>query len=216
MPRKHNIGNLPSSSVFQINDLRDRLFASIETLRSAAPTVCLKSPADFTRSRKLSFTSVILQVLCFQNHSLQSEIFNFFKDLPSPATSSALIQQRLKIRKEAFDFLFDDFSKDIPLDKVFHGYRLLACDSSSLNLLRNPADENTSITGKPGSRSYNTVHINALYNLMNKVYLSYIIDDGMHMREADALEKMIRQVDCPEHVILTADRGYGSLNTVAA
>ena len=50
------------------------------------------------------------------------------------------------------------------------------------------------------------------YDLLNKVYVDYKIDNGAHMKELDALYEMAGRIPDPEHTILTADRGYGYFN----
>lgn len=103
----------------------------------------------------------------------------------------------------------------VKLNSHFHGYSLYACDGSTVNLPRNPDDQTTSVSAKPGTKSYNCIHLNALFDLMNQVYIDYKIDLGTHMKEIDALYEMAPSIPDPEHSILTADRGYGYFNTIA-
>lgn len=58
-------------------------------------------------------------------------------------------------------------------DKTYHGYRLLACEGSDANIVRNPLDEDTFIC--QGSSDYNTIHINVFYNITNHTYCDFFV-----------------------------------------
>lgn len=58
-------------------------------------------------------------------------------------------------------------------DQLFHGYRLLACDGSNVNIARDPDDERTFI--HEGEKGYNAIHINALYDIMNHTYCDFLV-----------------------------------------
>ena len=160
---------------------------SIQATCQIAPYCCKNTGKDFTRTRWLPFESVINQVLTFQNKALQNELFDFFGNQELVPTKSALIQQRHKIKTEAFDFLYHTFMEKVKPKHFFHGYSLYACDGSTINLPRNPMDIATSVSAKPEARSYNQIHLNALYDLINKVFVNFTINDGAHIRELDAL-----------------------------
>ena len=57
-------------------------------------------------------------------------------------------------------------------DQLYHGYRLLACDGSDVNIARDPDDERTFI--HEGEKGYNAIHINALYDIMNHTYCDFL------------------------------------------
>ena len=216
MSKKSLLSELPANSRIQINHYNDVLYQTIDSLVSIARTCCLNSQKDFTRNRKLPLKTVLLQLLTFHGSSLQTELFKLLPTEAMPATTSALIQQRNKIKPEAFDYLFSKFMGNFALHGTFKGYRLLACDGSVIQLPRNPADVNTSVVANPNAKSYNCEHLNAMYDLMNNVYLSYIFDDGLDVHEKDALVKMTACLPDPKHSIITADRGYGYYNTLFA
>lgn len=206
---------LPVGVIAKISEFRTKLYESIQETCTLTPYFCYDPTRNFTRTRQLPFDRVILHVLAFLNHSLQGEIFDLCDDMQEAPTKSALIQQRHKIRPDAFHFLFHDFMSRVKPSLSFQGFSLLACDGSVINLPRNPNDSETSVQAKPGAKSYNRIHLNALYDLVNKVYVDFRIDDGAHMKELDALYAMAGCIHDPEHTILTADRGYGCFNTFA-
>ena len=61
------------------------------------------------------------------------KFYNYSTDIP---TQSALIQQRSKIRSDAFNFLFYQFTSSFTYKKNFKGYRLLA-GSPTVSIYRN-------------------------------------------------------------------------------
>lgn len=209
-PRK-----ISKESEKQIKALRRQLNETIQETVALAPYCCRNPEKDFTRNRKLPFEAVLKQVLTLQNDALQNELFQFFQSEKDAPTKSAFIQQRHKIKTEAFTFLYHTFMKGVETGSRFHGFSLYACDGSTVNLPHNPCDQNTSVCAKPGAKSYNCVHLNALFNLLDKVFVDFMIDDAAHIREKDALYAMASSIPDPEHSILTADRGYGCYNTIA-
>ena len=206
---------LPAVGIAKIKELRTMLYDSIQETSELAQFCCNDPTRDFTRTRLLPFGRVIQHILAFHDDSTQNEIFDLYDQEEVAPTKSALIQQRHKLKPEAFDFLFYNFLDKAKPNETFQGFSLQACDGSVINLPRNPADSETSVQAKPGAKSYNRIHLNALYDLLNKVYVDYKIDNGAHMKELDALYEMAGRIPDPEHTILTADRGYGYFNAFA-
>ena len=194
--------------------IRKQLNAAISTIDERHSDYCINAEKDYTRNRKLNFETVLRTVLSMTNHSLQAEINHYWNFSAQSPTKSAFIQQRQKIFPEAFRDLFDEFTKKIIPMETLKGYRLFACDGTSVNLPRNPTDISTSVRTKPTAESYNMLHINALYDLMNGIYTDYTIDLGLNIAETAAMVQMASKLKHPEKTILTADRGYGYLSTI--
>lgn len=194
--------------------IRLQLNQAISTVNEHRSNFCLDAQRDYTRERKLNFETVIRTVLSMSNHSLQAELNRNWKFSPKTPTKSAFIQQRQKIQPEAFRKLFEEFTqKAVPMN-LFKGYRLLACDSTAVNLPRNPQDTVTSARAKPTAESYNMLHLHAMYDLLNHFYTDYAIDYGTKNQELKALLQMAGNIQNPEKTILVADRGYGFLGTI--
>ncbi|MDD6879764.1 MAG: transposase [bacterium] len=194
--------------------IRKLLKSCISDVDSQKNRFCSNSEKDFSRNRKLSFTETVNFILSMTVHSIPGELRQYFKHSSKMPTKSAFVQQRHKIAPEAFRTIFDMFTGSIDVKKSFRGYRLLACDGTSLNLPRNPADVSTSVHASPRAESYNILHLNALFDLLNKVYVDYSVDPGMAVHEAAALEEMAKRLPDPEKTIIVADRGYGNLPMV--
>ena len=97
------------------------------------------SDKDFTRERKIPFTTLVLMQLNMLKESLQKEMVNFFQVIDSNiiVTKSAFSQRRQKLRPEAFvdlnEVLVEAYYADDDFEK-WKGYRLIAIDGSTMNL----------------------------------------------------------------------------------
>ena len=191
------------------------LNSTIASISKQRSDYCVNAEKDHTRNRVLSFEKMLRMVLSMTDHPLQSEINRYWKFDDRSPTKSAFIQQRQKIRPEAFRAMFDDFTRRAYPSKRFKGYRLLACDGTSVNLPRNPSDTVTSVHAKPSAETYNMLHINAMYDLMNGIYTDYTIDFGMNVGENAALIRMASALKYPKKTIFVADRLYGNLSTMS-
>lgn len=86
--------------------------------------------------------------------------------------------------------------------KLFRGFRLLAVDGSTLNIPHNPNDSLTYLKSATAKKGYNSLHLNTLYDLQNKLYI-------------DGTVQMVNQPRITSPTILIADRRYESYNTFA-
>lgn len=64
-------------------------------------------------------------------------------------------------------------------------------------------------------KGYNQLHLNAMYDLKNRIYTDVIIQPGRCPNETGALIDMMRRSQIQEQVLLIADRGYESYNILA-
>lgn len=64
-------------------------------------------------------------------------------------------------------------------------------------------------------KGYNQLHLNALYDLKNRIYVDTIIQPGRFPNETKALIDMMERSKIQEPVLLIADRGYESYNIMA-
>lgn len=180
------------------------------------PKLFVKNPyANFTRNRKLSFKTVMSLMLSMGGNSLTSEIMEYFDYDPGMASSSAFIQQRDKLLPSAFKFLLNEFTSSFQDLKTFEGYRLLAADGSDLNIWHNPNDADTYFQSTPNSKGFNQLHLNAMYDLCNKLYVDVCIQPGRKENEFRALTDMTDRSNMSGDVIVVADRGYESYNVFA-
>ena len=169
--------------------------------------------SDFTKKRKLNFETVINLLMCMESGSLKDELYKYFglnKDNP---TSSALIQQRGKIKYEAFEWLLKEFNKATIQNKTYKGYRLLAVDGSPISISYDENDKDTYIDLSP-NKGHNKFHLNAMYDLLEHTYEDIIIQGEANNDENDAFNAFIDRYN-GENAIFIADRCYESYNSFA-
>ena len=153
-------------------------------------------------------------ILAFRGGTLNHEIMDFFGLDPSTGTSSAFIQRRSAILPEAFESLFHDFSRSVDENKLYRGIRLLAVDGSDLQIAANPKDPDSYYPGVNGQRAYNLLHINAMYDLHQHIYVDALVQKSRRADESAALTAMVDR-SAIESALLLANRGYESYNNLA-
>lgn len=192
--------------------LRYKLYELIDTLDLKKARYVVNPLKDFKRNRKLDFKRLIRMMLTMGSRTISGEIENEFCDTsidPDRPSASAFVQQRAKIKHEAFEFLFREFVlsfSDIGHLLHYRGRRLYACDGSGINISRNPDDPDTFI--QHCSKGYNQIHLNALYDLLNCIYSDVLIQNAHDKDERGALGAMAARLSDPKHSIIIADRGY--------
>ena len=92
--------------------------------------------------------------------------------------------------------------------------RLLAVDGSDFLLAANPDDPDSFFPGTDEQKSYNLLHLNALYDLVQHIYVDAILQKRRKADECGALVSMVDR-SCLDRVLLLADRGYESFNVLA-
>lgn len=195
--------------------IKKNLDTCIEKLAEVIPLFSKNPGKDFTRSRKLPIEKLI-QFLIFMGANTQTkELLEHFKYSVKTPTSSAFIQQRSKLLPEALAFILGEFSKTLKKFKTFRGYRLIAVDGSKVSIPVNPDDKDSYAISNKNSKGFNLLHINALYDVLNKIYLDASIQAYRKTNEFKALIDMIKRVSIKGKVILLADRGYESYNNIA-
>ena len=170
---------------------------------------------DFTRKRKLPFEKVMKAVLCMGGGSIANEMMDLFGFHENLAAASAFVQQRAKILPEAFESLFDLFVKNTSSErKTYRGLQLLAVDGSDFLTAANPDDPDSFYPGTDEQKSYNLLHLNAMYDLLRHVYVDAQLQKSRCEDECGALINMVDRSNL-RNALLTADRGYESYNVLA-
>ena len=193
----------------QIKDALDGVITNM--VKDPSPFV-VAPDKDFTRNRTLTFKKMLHIILGMGGGSIRKELSDYFEDTKEFATKSAFVQQRGKIRPDAFKHLLHQFNKSCNDTKTYKGYRLYACDGTVVTVATNPANEETHIKGSRNAVGYNQYHISALYDLLNKTYTDAIIKGVNFINEPQAAVEMINSLDLRGKGILICDRGYAALN----
>ena len=121
--------------------VKEKLMESIKSLESLKDTYVQHANKDFTRTRELPFDTMIKLIPEMEGSTLGHELRHYFSfDLAMP-TVSAFVQRRSLISPDAFPYLFHAFNFAVPSKNLFEGYRLVACDGTDLNIVRNSNDK---------------------------------------------------------------------------
>ena len=180
------------------------------------PQVFAKNPEkDFCRNRKLPFEKMMYSILSMSGKDLKCELLDFFDLGKNTPTVSAFVQQRNKISTATFETLFHQFTNSFPQQKLYKGYRLLAVDGSDLHTPTNPQEKNCYCHSANGKRPYNLMHLNAMYDLMNNIYVDAFVQGSKNENEHKAFVSMVDRDNSPIPTIYIADRGYESYNNLA-
>jgi len=197
------------------NRLKETLSALIAEL-SENPMLYVKNPGkDFTRKRKLPFETVTQLLISMGGNSIYKELLEAQGYDLNTATSSAFVQQREKILPCAFEYLLHEFTQSHSELKTYRGYRLLAVDGSTLHIATNPEDIESYIQTQPDSKGYNLLHMNAMYDLCNRIYTDALVQTYRHNDEKKAMVDMVDRSRIKDNVIIIGDRAYESWNIFA-
>ncbi len=148
-----------------------------------------------------------------ESKSLTNELIDIFDSSPEMPSASAFVQQRSKIKSEAFKAIFESFTSKI-IHKKSDTLRILAVDGSDVQIATNPDDPTSYHPGSNGQKPYNLLHLNALYDLEHHIYTDAIIQGRLNWNEHSALQEMVDKSDISKALVI-ADRGYESYNSMA-
>ncbi|MCQ2211906.1 MAG: IS4 family transposase [Paludibacteraceae bacterium] len=193
--------------------IKKHLLTAIDAI-SSKPELCGYNPGvDFSRKRKITLKSLLTGLISMEGKSLSNEVIDIYKDSASIPSTSAFVQQRNKLKPEAVYDVFREFTKNtaIPAKKSLI---TLAVDGSEITIPDNPDDTITKIRHDGGTGFYNSLYLNALYDLSNGIYIDAEIQNGTEKNEHMSLQHMVDRSDIPQALII-ADRGYESYNNLA-
>ena len=146
--------------------LKKLLLSEIKLVSENVNEYCFSEGKDFTRKRKLSFETVIKTLMGMESKSLSNELITAFDTEPEMPSTSAFVQQRYKIKPEAFKAVFDGFTSRL-INNTSTELLIFAIDGSDIQIATNPNDATSYFPGTNGQKPYNLLHLNALYDLNN-------------------------------------------------
>jgi hypothetical protein len=170
------------------------------------------SSKDFTRKRKLPFTSLILFMVNIIKQTIQKELTRFMKmfDKSENISKSAFSQSRAKLKPEAFielnNCLIDDFYTD-NIIKEWKGFRLIAIDGSKLILPTHSKE----LIEKFGTLSSGIIlpqaQVSSCYDILNEL----IIDTQLETLQVNEMNQAVRHLDkLKKGDLVITDRGYAA------
>ena len=200
-----------------IKFLRKQLYATIDELIQDFKSYLTDDKNYFSREGKLPLKKLIESILFMGSNAIKDELYDFF-DFKDTPTTSAFVQQRQKLKFEAFKFMFDSFNKKVYSTRnvLYKGYRLLAVDGSSILISHDPNDNETYIKkydryGQP-CKGYNAFHMTAMYDLMSHLYVDVVIQGEPQMNENGAFNELVNRYE-ENKAIFICDRCFESLNS---
>ena len=194
----------------KLKKLKKELLSAIEDVCKETTDIVIDPKRNFTRKRKLPLHEVIRCTVAMGGSSLKHELLDTLGYSPDMATSSAFVQQRVKLKPEALKKVMDCFNTRCNKYRKKEALRMLAVDGSDIQIPTNPEDHETFFPGSNGQAPYNLLHLNAMYDLNNRIY----IDVRFGRNEYAAFVDMVDSSDIAQALVI-ADRGYESFNDMA-
>ena len=195
------------------NTVKNKLNFLIRNMEKNSSTFVADPKRDFVRKSELSFSKTMKFILGMGSQTLGKELMDFYGYDPKMVSVSAIVQRRTKILPAAFQYLFHKFNEAFSQTNFFHGYRLYAVDGSDIHIPTIPDDKETFYRANDDAKGYNLMHLNALYDLMNRRYIDAVLQDSRNENEHSALISMVKNIKCDS--IIVADRGYEAYNNIA-
>lgn len=195
--------------------IKNKLWNIIDKMETHQYLFVKKQNKDFSRKRKLTFSTMIHLLLAMNGNTISKELLDYFDYDVQTATSSAFVQQRSKIPVSALEYLFKEFNNEIHATKLYNGYRLIAVDGSDITYAANPKETDCYFQTSEGVKGYNLIHINACYDLLNRTYIDVYIQPRRNFNEHAAFTAMTDRYKSEDKTIFIADRGYESYNNFA-
>ena len=113
-------------------EVKQKLLSIITEMDSYRWLFTKNPETDFSRKKKWSFEEIMKFMLTMEGKALRDELLEYFDFDSSTPSDSAFNQRRAQILPEAFEFLFQEFTKSFNDNAAYKGLRLIACDGSDL------------------------------------------------------------------------------------
>ena len=196
--------------------VKAKLNSIIDEMSSDLSSFVYHPEKDFTRMRKISFSDLLKCIINLESKNINQELlryFNFSVQLPS---ASAFIQQRKKLKLDAFYHILHGLNESFPGQK-YRGYTLLACDGSdvSIPLPQNSPSQYCASRKRKDSQNYYQMCIHALFDLVSQRYLDVILEPSKGASERNALSTMLKRRKLASDTIIVTDRGYEGYDMLA-
>lgn len=171
---------------------------------------------DFKRKKKWDFASIMKFIISMEGKSLKDELLKYFEYSVDHPSNASFNQRRAQIKSEAFEHLFHEFTNQYKGDKnLYHGYKLIACDGSDINIARNPDDTETYFQHSRRDKGFNQLHLNAMFDLISRTYTDAVIQPARLENENKAFCDMVDRYEGTKKTVFIVDRGYECYNNIA-
>jgi hypothetical protein len=96
------------------NQVKETLLNDISDMAKVPWLFSTNPQSDFTRVRKLDFSSLLHLCICMEGGTLKHELLKYFSYDERTLSNSAFYQQRCKLLPETFPFLLQQFNTHYP------------------------------------------------------------------------------------------------------
>ena len=172
------------------------------------------SEKDFIRTRKLTFSDVILYTIGNTRNPVALEAERFTKYISAEKISgAALCKARKKVKYTAFKELFEQTAVISPRNKCFHGYHLYAVDGMKGELPKTPElTEKYRTSERCDTPMFHAV---STFDVLNEIFINSIFHFGAadeRKLACEMIESISTNPDYSEDPqIWIFDRGFPSL-----
>lgn len=196
-------------------EVKTTLWSMIDQMSTNLSQFIVNPEKDFSRKKKWDFPTLMKFIISMEGQSLKNELHKYFGYTLECPSNSSFNQRRSQVKADAFKYLFNSFTSNYnKTPKLFKGYKLLACDGSDINISHNPCDKETYFQ-QGIAKGFNQLHLNAMYDLMNRIYTDIVIQPARTENEHAAFCEMVDGYNGSEKTIFIVDRGYESYNNLA-
>jgi hypothetical protein len=216
---------------YELGDFVKILKRNLDILKTMKETVLnyefmitfRKSPKDFSRNKKMTFTDIIFCMLNFFKKDAQIEIDDYLKKVKERSinmSEQAFLKARNKILPEAFTALNDILVKGVYCNpeyfKTYKGYRLLAVDGTVITLNNTKYMQETFGYIENKTSKLAKAQASCLYDVENGVILDSLIGNyksderKIAINHIEKLEKLGTKND-----LILFDRGYPSTELIS-
>lgn len=204
-------------------EIKDLFSSAVTHVSSHISQYSLQPDTNFLRNRKISPQVLIPFLVSQGSSSTEVEMLDFWGLDPSIPSSSALNQQRAKLKPDALEAVFNHFNssvmKSLPKTLDDGNYRFLAVDGSTCTFFSTPAFSSDEYYCSPGNsiRGVYSMHLNAFFDLTTHTYTAALIQPIHSKNEFAAFCDMVDRHEILEGKknIYIGDRGYCSYNNMA-
>lgn len=199
--------------------IKSLFFNAVHVVESKISQYVTNPGKDMTRSKKLPAGKLINFLVSQGSSSAKNELLDFFNMDTGKPTSSALNQQRAKLKPDALEAVFHEFnSSSITLEET-PDYRFLAADGSAFTFFSKPSFASAEYYVSEGhsAKGFYSMHLNALYDLDRHTYTDAFIQP---VHDKDEFRAFCSMVDSHRFLpgtkdVFIGDRGYCSYNNMA-
>lgn len=203
--------------------IKDLFVSSIELICSDISKYSVNPDSDFIRNRKIPPQTLISYLVSQGSSSTMVEMLDFWGLNTAMPGSSALNQQRQKLKPDALEAVFHHFNSSVmellPSALIDDHYRFLAADGSTCTYFSTPSFSPNDYYCSPGNsiRGVYSMHLNAFFDLTTHTYTDALIQPVHFKNEFGAFCDIVDR-----HIVLEGrknvyigDRGYCSYNNMA-